>query len=292
MEFIIKTDFSKLPSVIEYNHDELKHQLAQKLEKYNNIVITDDDIPNAKADRASLNKLKNALETKRREVKKECLRPYEAFEKDIKEIAAMVDEPAKAIDAQIKGFESRKKDEKKKEIEKIYNEYAGEMKGIITLNNIWNPRWLNATFSIADISFEIEAALNKVNSGIQIIKSLGSDFEGQILDKFLQTLDINAAFMENKRLEEQRARMEELEKKSLAQSEPAAYKIQEPAAQGVSSCKTKPINQANTVGPETCAGQPLFRLDFRVFVTAEQAELLKSFLLENNIKFGRTPQAV
>ena len=112
MELIIKTDLQAFPAVIEYNHEELKSELSEQLQKYKNIVVTEDSIKEFKADKANLNRLKTALEDKRKEVKKQCLQPYENFEKNIKELIALIEEPIKVIDSQLKEIESKKKEEK------------------------------------------------------------------------------------------------------------------------------------------------------------------------------------
>ena len=75
MEFLIKTDLSVMPEKIDFNFDEMKTELSEKLEKYNALVVTEDSIKDAKSDRANLNKLKTAIDDKRKEIKKLCLAP-------------------------------------------------------------------------------------------------------------------------------------------------------------------------------------------------------------------------
>ena len=92
---------------IEWNHEEIKKEIAEKVEYYKNLVYTDNQIKEAKADRAALNKFVKALEDKRKEVKKQCLAPYEDFEANMKEIIAVVNEPIALIDSQIKDHEKQ-----------------------------------------------------------------------------------------------------------------------------------------------------------------------------------------
>ena len=66
----------------------------------------EEGIKESKADKAKLNYLKAALEDKRKEVKKQCLQPYENFEKNIKELVALIDAPIRAIDSQLKEIEN------------------------------------------------------------------------------------------------------------------------------------------------------------------------------------------
>lgn len=281
MEFVMITDLTKLPKVIEYNHEELKKQLAAELEKYKNIVVTENDMANAKADRAALNRFKDAVETKRKEIKREYLEPYNEFEKRIKEITSMIDEPIKAIDSQIKEFEAVKKEEKKKEIEKIYEENIGEFKELIPLNKIWNNRWMNLTYKVEDIAIEIETVAGRAQSGVEIIKGLNSEFEGQIMDKFFQTLDITAALQENKRLQIQKKQLEKISGNKDAEQANIKADYEEK--------RTEEQSMSNDI-PKEIEKQPLICLDFRVFVTPEQANQLKEFLINNGIRYGRVPK--
>ena len=84
MEFKIITDLSVLPQVIETNGEELKAWLSEKLTQYNEIVVTPETIKAAKDDKAKLTKLRAALEERRKEVKRQCMAPYEDFERKYK----------------------------------------------------------------------------------------------------------------------------------------------------------------------------------------------------------------
>ena len=69
---------------IEWNHEEIKREVAERVRYYKNLAYTDDQIADAKKDRATLNKFVQELEATRKAVKKQCLAPYEDFEKKIK----------------------------------------------------------------------------------------------------------------------------------------------------------------------------------------------------------------
>ena len=113
------------PQAIEFNFEELKAEITAKSALYANMVYTDETIKEAKADKAALNKFIKALEDKRKEVKKECLQPYEAFEKQMKELVAIINEPVRLIDGQVKTYEEKVKAEK---LEKIgHKEYIKQM---------------------------------------------------------------------------------------------------------------------------------------------------------------------
>ena len=219
MEVIMQTDLQReLPQVIGFNYSQLKEELARQLEKYRNLVVTEDAVREAAKDRASLNKLKKALDDKRKSIKGEYMKPYDAFEAQVKELISMVDEPVKAIDGQIKEFERQAKEKKQQEIEHFFNQNVKELRELVTLNMLYDPKWLNKTVKLIDITREIMEKLSKIRNDLKIIGALGSEFGQQMQDVYLRTFDMSAALAEQKRLEEQKEKLKRLEKEA---SEPS-----------------------------------------------------------------------
>ena len=105
------------PEVIEFNYEELKQEITERVASYKNLVYTDDQIKDAKKDVAALRKFTKALSDERIRVKKDLLKPYEDFEAKVKELTAIVDESIKNIDNQVKGYD----EQKKAELEKTLN---------------------------------------------------------------------------------------------------------------------------------------------------------------------------
>lgn len=128
MEFRMTTDLSTAlkPQEITFNYEELKTALAEKLEKYKGLLVTEDGIAEAKKDRAMLRKVRDALNAEKVSVKKQWLTPYTDFENKVKELMEMCDAPAREIDEQIKNFENCKKQEKKEALQSFFNESIGE----------------------------------------------------------------------------------------------------------------------------------------------------------------------
>lgn len=263
---------------ITFNYEEIKAELAQRLEKYNNLVYSEKEIKSAKTDRANLNKFKEAIETRRKEIKKQCLAPYESFEAKIKEIVAMIDKPILAIDTQVKTYEQIKKDEKLTAIKQFYFDKVGDLAELVPFDKINNPRWLNVTYKEADIQKEITDLLIKVEADLKVITDLQSEYELQMKDTYLKNFDLSAALSEKKRLEEQAARLAEHKRQ---QEEKKRQEQQNQSAPPTPSRPTQP--EAPTRPPQ------LITVDFRVVVTEQQLAALKQFLTTNNIKYGKVP---
>lgn len=211
-ELVMKTDLAKaIPQAIEFNYDELKKQLPERLAYYKNLVVTEDSIKSAKADKATLNKLRTAFEEARKEVKRDCLRPYEDFNSKESKLVGMIDEAIQSIDEQVKNFDGQKKEAKKQQIEDFFNKTVGSLSELLPLEKIWDPRWLNVSYKLSDIEKEIQNAIFKVRNNINIIKAFGVDCEQQMLDKYLEALDFSAAMAEKTRWEQQKRRLKEYE---------------------------------------------------------------------------------
>ena len=273
---------------IEFNYGEIKQELAIRLEKYQDLVYTEETLKEARADRAALNKFKNAIETRRKEIKKACLKPYEDFEVKIKDIVSMIDEPIEAIDKQVKAYEEIRKEEKLDGIKQFYADKVADLAELVPLDKIFNPRWLNVTYKEADIHKEITDLFAKVEDDLKAITELRSKYELQIIKAYLNDFDLTAALQEKKHLEEQEAKMVEYERiqkerEQVKQEQAAQEEEAQPQPQPQAPVAPAP---AETKNP---AAEPvkIYVLAFRVKGSKEQLVALKRFLVENNIEYGR-----
>ncbi len=180
----------------------------------------------AKADRAELNKLTKAIEERRKMVKKIINEPYEVFEAELKEILALIQEPVGIIDRQVKAFEDQQKEEKKKSIQKSYDEVIGDLAEVLPFEKVFDVRYLNQTYKLATAQAEVKAKVEKVRTDLETIDSLESKYKLNAKDVYIKTLDLSKALAENKRLsdleekleaEKRRKAEEEAERKRLAE---------------------------------------------------------------------------
>lgn len=272
MELIIK-DF-KTTDVIEFNYEELKKELADRLVKYQSATYDDSAISLAKKDRAALNNLKTAIEDRRKEIKKQCLEPYELFEMKIKDIVGMIDKPILQIDTQVKAYEQKVKDDKKAEIEKLFNDNIDDLEGIIGLYEIFNPKWLNVTYSMRNISNEIDSSLKKVREDLTVINGLQSEFDIELKNIYLNSMDLSEVLRKKAELEERKQRLEQMQ----AEKERAKLMQQSP----IKTVET----DIKTVAPAEMEMEQLYEVTFKVLGTREQISALKQFMIVNKIKYG------
>lgn len=204
----LKINAMETTNAINFNFEELKNEITTKSELYKNMVYTDDTIKTAKEDRASLNKFIKALEDKQKEVKKQCLEPYNNFEKQVKELVRIINEPVTLIGEQITEFEEREKAAKREEVERLFNEAGFEP--FVKLEQIFDPKWLNKSSSLKSIATELKNIAERIKSDLAVLNEI-SEFQFEATETYKDTLDISKAIAEKNRLVEMQKRKAEHE---------------------------------------------------------------------------------
>ena len=281
MEFVMGSSLESLPKTIDFNFEELKTQLAESLELYAGLVVTEDGIKAAKEDRARLNKLREALETKRKEVKRECMAPYTDFEAKVKELVGLIDQPIAAIDGQLKAYEEQRRAAKRADILAIYEETVGELRALLPFEKLWQDGWYNTGVSMKKIREAIVAAEAKAAADLEVLSTVESEFAEAVKLKYLENLDLHAALAERARLQEQAAQLRKYEeqlrpKEADAMPEPHCEPVDGPIPQSDAFRETPP--------QET---ETIYRLAFECQVTMSQAKELSAWLKARNIPFRR-----
>ena len=186
--------------VIKWNKDELEAAVRQKIADYENVVYTEENMQQAKNDRAELNKLTKAIEDRRKEVKKKINEPYDTFEKELKEVLALIQKPVGMIDKQIKDFEDKQKEEKKASIKAVYDVEIGDLAEVLPFEQVFDIRYLNKTYKLGTAQEEVREKIKKVRTDLETIDSLNSKYKLNAKDVYIKTMDLSKALAENKRL--------------------------------------------------------------------------------------------
>ena len=264
------------PEAIQFNYEELKQELTEKVSMYETMVYTDDQIKEAKSDKANLNKLKKALNDERIRREKEYMKPFNEFKARINEIIAIIDKPVAVIDKQVKAFDEKKKQEKLDAVKKLYEEL--NTYEWLNFEQIFNERWLLASVSMRQVQDGIEGWLNEVKTNLDILTNL-PEFAFEATEVYKSTLDVQKALNEGKRLAEMIKRKQEQERLQKEAEERAEAKAREelvethmPEPEPVQKVTTEPVEQSQWIS-------------FRALLTVPQAFELKRFFEENKIEF-------
>lgn len=275
----------QLPEQIKFNFEDLKSEIQAKAHEYEVSVYTEDNIKAAKADRASLNKLKKALNDERIRREKAYMKPFNEFKAQVNELIGLIDKPILAIDTQIKGYEDSKKDEKRQEILEMWDKK--DKPDFLGFDRIYNPKWLNSTVSMKKIEEDMDLLIATVNSNLDTLDSL-PEFGFEAKEVYKTTLDLQRAIAEGQRLAEIQKRKEEAErqqaelKKALKdeeeriKNEPVEDNKPVEVATETPYPPTEPIENASVEVQRAWVG-------FKAYLSKEEARKLGQFLTENNI---------
>lgn len=193
------------PGVIKLNFDEIEAALDKKLEEYKGAVFTEESKTFAKKEVASLRKFKAKFEDARKSVKREWMRPYDDFEKRMKQLTAKIDEPINLINSQIAEFEQKRKAERQEEIRKIYQELIGDMAEYCELGRIYDPKWENATTTLKSIRESISASVESTRTAVATISGMQSEAVEKALSIYKDSLDMAKAISYINSYEQQKA---------------------------------------------------------------------------------------
>lgn len=271
----------KSPEVIDFNFEELKEEITNKSALYKNMVYTDETIKDAKSDRALLNKFKTALEDKRKEVKKQCLEPYNQFEKQIKELVAIIDEPVKLIGEQITEFEDREKAEKHEQITKLFDK-AG-FQSFVTLEQIYDPKWLNKSVSLKSIEEELTNTVYRIGHDVTTINSL-KEYSFEALEHYKKTLDLAGAIAEGQRLADIQKRKLEHEAEVKAREELAKKQAEERAKAETEANLHEELEEVAEEEPQQAVEVKRQWIKFVALLSKDDALALKEFCDKRGIE--------
>lgn len=286
----VKIETYQLPAEIQFNFEELKAEIAEKVKIYETLVYGDDEIKTAKSDRANLNRIKKALQDEKTRRKKEYLKPFEDFENKINEIIKLIDDPVSLIDKQVKEFEEKKKADKRIEIGAYWE--TTEHPEWLVLSKIFDERWLNATYTMKQIQADINGWINRINSELETLEQLDS-FSFEAIDVYKRSLDMNQAIAEGKRLADIQKRKEEAERRKAEIETEKKWEEMQKASAEAPQTSTAPSNEeaeeihTKEEKVEETAQSGAMWINFSALLTIDQALKLKKFFEDNNIEFKK-----
>src|SRR5699024_2271626 len=148
------------PAKIEFNKQQIEDELKETLKKYEGLIFTEENTAEIRKVLAELRKGKTAADKFRLAKKKEAIAPVTEFENDIKSIVKMFDDVINPINDQLKEFEEKRRNEKRKELEKIINE---------TVENVGLESKFSSQIDIDDQYLAKSFSLNQARETIEFV---------------------------------------------------------------------------------------------------------------------------
>ena len=260
-------------STVENNINEAKEYALELKKYYETLVFDEEQLDEAKKERASINKIVKNVSDYRKSIVAEFKKPIVEFENIAKETEKILKETSEFVDVQVKNFESKEKEIRKENAQKIYEANIEELKDVIPFEKIFNDKWLNKGTWKEDntsplIEKEIIEIREKVKNGLKAIEELNSEFELEVKSTFLQNFDLSEAIFKNNQLKEQKEKLTKAEEqKEVIKNEKIENMLKEEIKEDVSD--------------------PIFTYTLKITAPLSKQVKLREFLELNNMKFKK-----
>ena len=278
------------------NFDETKAALTEMVHPYTVMLVTEDTIDSAKADRAKVNKVKGTIDGYRKLVKAAYNEPYKKLEEKFKELTAVCDRGLQNIDIQLADFEERRKEEKRSFLEDYFQTVSEKMKypEYLSLEDVLHPKWENKGTSLDECKKYIDERTAKIDMEVGAIRNLHSEWETALLNEYQRTLDFFAVVTLNEQLtqkaqqeaerkrkqqEEQARRQAELERQKQEAERAATEAVKEVrvASDNFEDALQKAID-ADLVKTAKAITEPEYVGILKIYGTMQELQAVREFL--------------
>ncbi len=288
--------------IIEEQLNSIKLGFQESANNALSLECTEDTYKTVKDARTQVTKTYNDLESKRKEVKKAILTPYDEFEKIYKNCVTDIYKPTKVqLDKKISDVENGLKLQKESKAKAYFEEYAlSKNIDFVILKDVGLA--VNMSTSLKSLKDKIKLYLDKVSDDLDMIDT--QEHKASILVEYKKSHNVSQAILtvnnrmkaieeEKKReqirqekLEEQRKALEEIN--NLIDDEPTPpiqppQIVQAPIRTSVESTPFDPIEEISEA--VTKPQVTLLTAKFTVHGTLEQLKELKKFMIERGIKY-------
>lgn len=288
-EIIMRTDTPELPAEIG-NFADVKAAISEALTQYNTDAVVDaNSVKDAEKTRAHLRKVKEQIETYRKDAKAAYLDKFTKLETQCKELSALIEQPITAIDGKIKEFETAESEKKWLEL----NLFFGSIKPPewLTLDDVVNPKWKNKTMTLDKLKQEISTAVCTMQDEYTELQTLygESPMWTAINQRFMECKNKSQTLIYATQLERQHS-----DEQKRAEAIQKAREEQE-CAQSVQNAHTGDEAQGAVITPETTqnagnsasvATEHILRGKFEVECSKSALIALVAYMKENGIKYA------
>ena len=245
------------------NFEDLKLQLQDYLEEYEDFEVTEENFTKAKSTRSHLNNVESAINNRKKELKREIMQPYQVFENQAKELMGMIKEVNVKIDEGIKKIELKEREEK---VEKVIELWRSKNYSRVLLTQISDEKWLNKGTTLKSISKDMDEKIKEIKTNLDAIKTMTTDKSIQIAlqSKYISTLDFGKTLQD--------FQMEQEAKKRLFEEQEQEQENENGNPQIIEQNKEKAENSSKTLV-----------MTLTVRGTREQFVKLGNFLKDENI---------
>ena len=196
------------------NAKDIKAYVEEKLKEYSVDNYTGDAKQAAK-DKAEINAAIKTLNDRRIALEKEWNMPFAEFKNIISETCDMMKTASGKLDVIVKAKEEEEKAQKKAQIIELWN---GKNFNLVSLDRIFNAKWLNKTTKLAAVDAEIDTIIKNITGDLASLDAFGED-TAILKDLYLSTLNLQQTLNKGAELKANRERLAQLEAEKKAREE-------------------------------------------------------------------------
>lgn len=276
--------FVKQLPIIEEQLHSIKDAFIRQTDDALSLVCNEDTLAAVKKRRAAITKVFNDLETRRKEVKKKILAPYDKFENVYREcVTDIYNRCDQMLAGKISAVEDGLRDEKRAEAEDYFNELC-QSRGIDFLTLDRAGINIIRSISMKKIKEQILSFVDRVSDDLKLINT--QTHPDEILVEYKQSLNVaNAITTVTNRhyaIEQERLRKEAAAEEEKRRAE-AEAKVEEAIAQSEPEAFAPPIE--TPVEEPSQTDEKIFAVKFTVRGTKEKIKELKKFLDDNKYDY-------
>lgn len=196
---------------IETNLDDVEAAVTASLKKYQGLQIQESDLTDAKKMRSDLNGLATSINTWRLEKEREFMAPFQAKKDQCNKIVKLIKETSSEIDVQVKDYEAKADEWKRKRIMEWWSVNGNKS---ISIDKVWDKKFLNKSCSDATWQNALEERRKRISDDIagfaKMIDPAYPDATDWLLKDYLENMDFGTTLADWEREKESRKHAQEM----------------------------------------------------------------------------------
>jgi hypothetical protein len=275
------------------NSDQVLLAIREKCAEYKDVEKYTGREDIAKKERALLNRALDGMDKEAKRINALWMKPLDEFNANIKLIKTELKSASGGLDELVKNVEAVEKDSKRKEIQEYFD--AKDF-NLVSLDRIFNSRWLNKGFKKPDIWKEIDAKTAGIYADIKALERI-PDYGATAKTLYLDTLDMAAALRQietmkanAERLAKERAEREERERRERIEQNKKALEQEKYESVPPSERINDLVNRALEIpipAVEQTGKPEIMEFTLKIRGAKEKLFALKAWMSENDITYEK-----
>jgi len=208
-----------------WNYEEIKAAAVAKAEEYKAIAYTDADEAAMKKDKADLNRIIAAIEGERKRIKKDCMKPYDRFEAQVKDVLEPLREAVESIEKGLGEIDRAYRDAKTGRMRELYASAYADIRETVPFEKTVREEYFKKAFTDKKLEKAYLEQADKVHADLQLLGSYDRKYQAAATAAYLAAFSVSDAQAEvfrlqkldevleqNRMAEEQRRQAEEQRK--------------------------------------------------------------------------------